>query len=31
VRPGLEIQNVNERGMLGILRAMTMEEGSDDK
>ena len=29
VRPGLEIQNVNERGMLGILQAMTMKESSD--
>lgn len=26
VRPGLEIQNVNERGMLSILQAMTMQE-----
>lgn len=27
VRPGLEIQNVNQRGMLAVLRTMEMEEG----
>ena len=27
VRPGLEIQNVNERGMLAVLQAMTHREG----
>lgn len=31
VRPGLEIQNVNERGMLPILKAMTMTEPSQDE
>ncbi|MFZ5523100.1 MAG: sugar-transfer associated ATP-grasp domain-containing protein [Pseudomonadota bacterium] len=31
VRPGLEIQNVNERGMLSILQAMTMQESSDEQ
>ena len=31
VRPGLEIQNVNERGMLPILKAMTMTETSRDE
>ncbi|HSM99339.1 MAG TPA: sugar-transfer associated ATP-grasp domain-containing protein [Gallionella sp.] len=31
VRPGLEIQNVNERGMLAILQAMTMKDGSDER
>jgi len=29
VRPGLEIQNVNERGMLSILQAMTMKGSVD--
>lgn len=31
VRPGLEIQNVNERGMLAILQSLTMKESSDDE
>jgi len=31
VRPGLEIQNVNERGMLAILQAMTIKESGDDE
>ncbi|MFZ2542130.1 MAG: sugar-transfer associated ATP-grasp domain-containing protein [Gallionella sp.] len=30
VRPGLEIQNVNERGMLSILQAMTLKVNSDE-
>ena len=29
VRPGLEIQNVNERGMLAILQAMTLSHEND--
>lgn len=28
VRPGLEIQNVNGRGMLSVLQAITMKEGA---
>ena len=31
VRPGLEIQNVNDRGMLSILRDMTMKGSGDDE
>ncbi len=31
VRPGLEIQNVNDRGMLSILQAMTMKESNQDE
>ncbi|MBI5891969.1 MAG: hypothetical protein HZB47_15075 [Nitrosomonadales bacterium] len=31
VRPGLEIQNVNNRGMLQILQAMTVKNGSHDE
>lgn len=31
VRPGLEIQNVNERGMLAILQAMTLKAGGDER
>jgi alpha-L-glutamate ligase-like protein len=30
VRPGLEIQNVNGRGMLPILQAINIKKGSDD-
>ena len=29
VRPGLEIQNVNERGMLAVLQAMTLSYEND--
>lgn len=31
VRPGLEIQNVNDRGMLSILQAMTMKESNQNE
>ncbi len=31
VRPGLEIQNVNDRGMLSILQAMTMKKLNQDE
>ena len=31
VRPGLEIQNVNERGMLPVLQALTMKRGGHDE
>jgi alpha-L-glutamate ligase-like protein len=31
VRPGLEIQNVNERGMQPILQAITAEEGENER
>ena len=31
VRPGLEIQNVNQRGMLAVLQAMTVKDSGDDE